>query len=123
MALKTTKGMRKATVWKLCLEMWDWIAEMIRAGDDRGIWGLKRAWLTEHGYAMENECFFCDWAIADGKNCENDCPGTVVDPRFRCDRTAYHYDDAPLKFHAKLHRMDKKRRQMNREKKKRVEPT
>ncbi len=111
--MKTTKGMRVATVWKLCIEMWDWIAEMIRAGDERNIDDLKDVWCEQYGYELEMSCFFCDKAEG---YCEQ-CQGTTIDPTFMCHgESTYHYYTDPLKFHAKLHRMNDKRLKMNREK-------
>ncbi len=101
--MKNTKGMRLTTVWKLCVEMWDWIAERIRAGDERSVGKLKRAWAESHGWGS-NCCFFC---LAAPGGC-TDCPGKKVTPRFHCMNTAYDYLCEPLKFHAKLHRMYKK---------------
>lgn len=111
--MKTTKGMKEATVWKLCIEMWDWIAEQIRAGSKRKIWELKDQWCGENGYTLENSCFFCDYQErhpkqGDGISCHG-CPGYMIAPRFDCFDGAYSFVSEPLKFHAKLHRMNKER--------------
>lgn len=113
--MKTTQGMRIATVWKLCIEMWDWIAERIRAGDRRDVDTLKDIWCEEHGYSLEVSCFFCDKA---GFDCRA-CPAREIDTAFDCYvDSPYIYSERPLKFHAKLHRMNKKRLKILREKRK-----
>ena len=118
--MKTTKGMRVATVWKLCLEMWDWVAERILAGDSRDVEELKAVWCGEHEYDVELDCLFCDRSIRrwvakndfEGETmplvCDY-CPGADVFVRFDCRQKGWHWKDNPLKFRAKLHRMNKKR--------------
>ena len=113
--MKTTKGMRVATVWKLCLEMWDWIVERILAGDERDVSELKLAWCKGHNFDLRAACFFCDYALrVSGERFLFEeacicCPGKAVSPRFDCQNEAYDWDYEPLRFHAKLHRMNKKR--------------
>ncbi len=111
--MKTTKGMQLKTVWKLCIEMWDWIAEQTNAkaaypdGRLKDIGNLKTEWADDHGYKLQATCFFCDYAIKRGGGCKS-CPGQSIEPRFGCGNKGYDYKMAPLKFHAKLHRMYKK---------------
>lgn len=112
--MKTTKGMRSATVWKLCIEMWDWIAERIRVGSTDSVETLKRQWCAKKGYDLYAKCFFCDWAKRHTKRvlfCSK-CPGRNITKTFSCQALAYDYQHDPLKFRAKLHRMNTKRLKM-----------
>lgn len=121
--MKSTKGMKITTVWKLCLEMWDWIAEKMRAGDEPDVEILKYIWAENHEYDIDLACFFCDYAIRRTPNPDNQplevlinnctlCPGRQVEKNFDCRARKHHWREEPLKFHAKLHRMNKKRLQV-----------
>ena len=112
--MKTTKGMKIATVWKLCLDMWDWIVYRIRAGDKRDVNELKLAWCKGRNFDLRAACFFCDYALlrtpsGDLSKACHLCPGVQVHKSFCCHRKEYFWFGSPLKFHAKLHRMNKKR--------------
>ncbi len=73
-----------------------------------------------HDLFVELDCFFCDRSIRKwvAKNdfegetmplvCDY-CPGADVFVRFDCRQKGWHWKDNPLKFRAKLHRMNKKR--------------
>lgn len=114
--MKTTKGMRVATVWKLCLEMWDWIEEQIRNGTELTIQQLKYAWTSKHGYKLSHDCFFCDYDENYTKTCSA-CPARTIVPGFHCRRFGMcDWKENPRGFHAMLHDMNNKRLKMNREK-------
>jgi len=114
--MRTTKGMRIATVWRLCIEMWEWIVERIEAGDERDIEKLKEAWLKEHGYKLYLDCFFCDYMKRNRDGSCSPCPAVTIDPDFDCMSIVYDYYENPVKFLAKLHRMHKKFLKMQKEK-------
>ncbi len=84
--------------WRLCLEMWKWIA-----GEAGALFVpiLKEQWLREHGYEdrLQADCFFCDYSK--GRGCLP-CPGKEVDEAFDCTCTDYDYCDNPIKFYNKL---------------------
>ena len=113
--MKTTKDMKLKTVWKLCIKMWDWIAEEIRAGSKFSVSSLKSQWCRMHGYELLSDCFFCDYSdrMFPGSQVVEDlcphCPARAVAKTFTCQQSPHNYKRAPLSFHAKLHRMNKKR--------------
>ena len=113
--------MRVATVWKLQLQMADWIAGQLKICQAT-VGHLKRQWLDEHSYFLHENCFFCDSAMyktgsRDSEVYCEECPGRRVYKNFHCCQHAgYHWSENPFEFIAKLHRMDKKRLQMLREK-------
>lgn len=100
--------------WKNCLRMWKWIAgewKKGRTNEDVGI--LKREWVQKHGFiGITSDCFFCEYATKryshDVPLCDN-CPGHLVDKRFRCFATPYTHHK-PIKFYRKLLQLDAKRR-------------
>lgn len=111
--MRTTKGMRLPTIWKKCLEMWDWIVEQIKAGDTRSVAVLKNEWCYRNGWDLQYTCFFCDYAVRHSK-CSmgyycHVCPGRMIDVLFQCTRDAYFWSEKPIKFRAELHRLNKKR--------------
>lgn len=122
--MKTTQGMRVATVWKLCIEMWDWIEIKLRVDPHADIVDLKEQWCRDNGYTLQDDCFFCDVADKEMGSYEfwdercHVCPAKKVAPQFECKDYRYAYRSRPLKFHAKLHRMNKKRLKVLREKRK-----
>ncbi|MCK5609330.1 hypothetical protein KAR91_46080 [Candidatus Pacearchaeota archaeon] len=121
--MKNTEGMRVATVWKLCLEMWD-DEELLSHCQ---VWIGKSRWCRKKGYKIDDNCFFCDFArrtffrkhkrpYREFEEACKYCPGRAVSPSFNCFNRAYRYNVFPRKFAVKLHRMNKKRLEMNRAK-------
>ncbi len=118
--MKTTKGMRVATVWKEQIRMWD---DTFKLGlTSENVKQLKVDWCEKNDYNLELDCFFCDVVIRKNRgilDCDM-CPGRKVSPRFHCNPTnarGIRWYERPIDFHAKLHRMNVKRLKMNREKK------
>jgi hypothetical protein len=117
---KCTKDLTDNQLWALCIEMWEWVVSQLPEDFDADtmdpldlsdlIASLKGQWTSAHGWSLESNCFFCD------KTCENLytmctlCPGKKVSPHFFCWNEAYTYDTKPMKFLAKLKRMDRQRR-------------
>ena len=118
--MKTTKGMRLTTVWKLCVEMWDW-REYKRQGKTRqSATETKRDWCELKGYKLLQDCFFCDYAFLQAqKNGDEEytkddvpmidcsyCPGRLIEKNFNCERQGMSWlDTSSWSFHTKLHRM------------------
>ena len=102
--------------WRLCLKMWKWIAEQVKAGRIEGVERLKGEWLEKNwtGEPLENDCFFCK-----SSNYYNTraacgcvlgmCPGKLVNKRFSCCRKTYHYKHHPIAFCNKLVSLNRKR--------------
>lgn len=130
--------MRKLTLdetWKECLSMWKWIVENLPCSICRPasyeiedlLIGMKQKWLHKigkyEGY-IENECFFCQFAIdkfAEDRSIsrstrQNDifdyckcCPGVLVQRSFSCQAKAYAWNMRPEKFYKKLLELNSKR--------------
>ncbi len=101
--------------WKNCLRMWKWISE--NYDENNGVLVLKRDWFFSHRFKKRilAECFFCEWAGQNGQTnfvAENgcpECPGALVDARFKCGNIRYEYSTKPKAFYAKLLELDAKR--------------
>ena len=92
--------------WRLCVKgQWHWIQLRIKRGDKRGVEELKKVWMKKHGFEnIRADCFFCAYArqAQERKYWCIYCPAKKIDPDFCCSRTAYHYQDRPLDFYAKI---------------------
>jgi len=104
--------------WDLCLnQQWNWIKAQIEAWpklskaltSDVDIEGLKDQWCRENGFEdIWVNCFFCEYADQQqlgGRDCDK-CPGRLVDPKFHCEQSEYHFGLNPLAFHAELVRLN-----------------
>ena len=93
--------------WTFCIRMAKWIAKEMRRDDSQDIDDLKGAYLRQHhpDLQLTLNCFFCDYAA----QCHN-CPGVLIDPRFRCYNFAYHFRGRPTDFHKELVRLNKIRK-------------
>ena len=100
--------------WTLCLRMWRWIKDRVRAGDSRDVNELKWAWLYKHVYTREeypeNGCFFCDYDGVHGRYCSK-CPGRLMQDNFHCNTVGVGptYHDDPAGFYLWLRRLNDKR--------------
>ena len=97
--------------WKNCLRMWKWVAANRKPGH---VLSMKEEWLRVHRFKKKVRayCFFCEYAgvttLESGAtftNCDN-CPGALVENRFSCMNTSYHFYDKPKAFYAKLLKLD-----------------
>ncbi len=103
--------------WHLCLSMWRWIAEQIKARSKRSVKELKREWLDKEGfgpYEIDDNCFFCDYAryYNDNKTCgcvAGKCPGKLVNKQFSCTNKTYNYEYMSIAFYKKLVSLNRKR--------------
>jgi len=108
--------MRKLTLdeaWKLCMRQWRKgvipnCVHVIGIGESN-VNDCKRKWTEKNGFdigTIKADCFFCEYDAQQtgGGNCSK-CPGRLVDPEFRCQGSAYDYDDFPFKFYAELERL------------------
>ena len=97
--------------WKYCMRMWRWIAERVKAGDERNVEQLKDAWLKKEGFGIdeiEADCFFCE---RDKRNITcRCCPPALIDKEFRCENTDYHFRDEPIKFYKQLRKLNRLRK-------------
>ena len=119
--------MKKLTLdetWVQCLEMWEWIAEQVKAGkvsccDAQSIADLKRKWLKKRRITrgIPYFCFFCEYSDAHGGGRWNDndeefcpaCPARLVSRSFHCEsRKSYNWQDKPIAFYNKLVALNKK---------------
>ena len=103
--------------WDLCLEQWDWVRAEIEAGSKLSVIALKEQWCKENGYEdVRSVCFFCEQPRIDFDSplCVN-CPGRLVDPKFYCCHSEYHFENKPLEFHAELVRLNKIRLELKEE--------
>ena len=98
-------------VRKFCLKLWDDIYD--KSGS---VCENKAVWMEENGFEdILNDCFFCQFAYDEYLKPENHgamcdfCPGVLVDPKFNCTRSEYHYIAHPKEFRRKLHQLNKKR--------------
>lgn len=100
--------------WQLCLEMWKWIAENYKKGENC-VASLKRKWLETNGIRINDRdacCFFCQYAHKHA-GCTNSCPGKLVNKSFECFSPDYHYSNEPTKFYEKLVELNEMRLKMN----------
>lgn len=97
--------------WRLCLSMWQWIAEQVRGGSEEMVSALKDRWLVKNGFnvdleEIEHSCFFCEY---DNAGCA-DCPARKVDPSFSCSKAEYNWHRKPIAFCNKLVSLNRKRK-------------
>ncbi len=103
--------------WKNCLRMWKWVSE--KYDKDSNIVLLKQDWLENHRFKKNVLacCFFCQYAYKHGQQCFiaekgcPECPGALVDARFKCGNIRYDYSTKPKAFYQKLLELDTKRKQ------------
>ncbi len=96
--------------WELCLEMWKWISKQKKARNAKSITHLKEKWMQSHHFKnVQADCFFCEYAERQGRGCSS-CPGNLVNKRFHCGRTSYHYGMKPTAFYNKIVALNKKRK-------------
>ena len=97
--------------WEMCVEMWDWIAGMIKREPEleNSIDFLKIVYIALNFPDMvgelHNNCPFCQYGLESmtfEKTCCDSCPGRLVSKRFACMDSSYQYDKFPKKFHKKL---------------------
>ena len=102
--------------WKNCLRLWKWVSE--NWTPNTNVATLKPLWLKQHKFKKRiiASCFFCQYAEDHGENnfiAENgcpECPGALVDARFKCGNIRYSYQRNPKAFYAKLLKLDAKRK-------------
>lgn len=107
-----TKKLSLNETWKLCLQMWKWIAGQRKKGNKDCVGALKFQWLKEHDFdywGINCRCFFCEYANQPGRRGCKNCPAVLVSPRFGCENTTYDYWDNPIAFYNKLVSLNKKR--------------
>ena len=105
--------------WRYQLQMSEWIAEKIKNGSAEGVITLKGQWLEENGFdAIQNDCFFCQYDEQFGDDCRH-CPAKLIDEDFHCSarNIDINYAYNPVKFYAKLIKLNKKRLAAKRNKK------
>lgn len=99
--------------WKLCLDMWKWIAKCLKkhkkADYHLMVDTLKQKWLDKNGYEdidIDSNCFFCEYqAQHPGKNVCATCPGRLVSSTFDCFDDSCHFEYEPILFYKKLVRL------------------
>jgi hypothetical protein len=92
--------------------MWRWIVKEWKRDKTQDVDDLKIEWLSQHypDTNFEGDCFFCEY----DENmyytgiCSS-CPGRLVSRYFLCTNPAYHYENKPDKFLAKIEQLNKKR--------------
>ena len=85
--------------WRLCLEMWKWIAEEWEKDNTKRVAALKQQWLKEHGFEnVSSSCFFCAYA----KSGCGLCPARLVEENFLCDDSEHDYLTKPVEFYHKI---------------------
>ena len=114
--------MKKLTLnqaWRLCLKQWKWMIPNLN--DDNDIEDLKDEYfdviMAGDNDIPDNNCYFCEYneqqgghsGLGESGDCSH-CPGVLVNKRFSCGNDTYHFATYPLKFHAKLLELDKKRK-------------
>lgn len=100
--------------WTECLRMWKWIAKVWKEG--MSVDDLKIEWMEKHGYGryqVQMRCFFCQYAFNGDDlsfgGCDSACPGKLVNKRFDCRNSTYHWLHHPKAFYRKLLALNKKR--------------
>ncbi len=104
--------------WVLCLAMWKWIAQQVRAAIKAGkAWdvnNLKAKWCRKHGYShIDWLCFFCEYILHNNRSsCKTSrisphCPGRKVDKKFNCQNKEYQFENKPIAFYKKLLALNK----------------
>jgi len=105
--------------WELCLKQWKWIAKQIvkmkRTGDLYSVKQLKREWCDKNNFKLPSRCsncFFCLYSITHPTKSNPDksivcnCPAQKVDKHFDCQTWEYNYTQKPLKFYAKVRKLN-----------------
>jgi len=93
--------------WELCLKQWRKMIKQKKAGSRRRITTLKRIWCKENGFAnIAAHCFFCEYDEQYDADCSK-CPPTRVDKHFHCQNPEYHWRYNPLKFYAKIRKLNR----------------
>ncbi len=104
-------------IWKLCIKMWKYVVEQ-----NKRVISAKEDWLKNNDFELfdvDSDCFFCEWTkqmidkIPDDYDVDNRCqlcPGRLVDKKFDCCGSKYHYLRHPRKFLKKVLVLNKKRR-------------
>lgn len=95
--------------WKNCLRMRKWVSS--KYDGTVSVLSLKREWLKRHRFkkGIVADCFFCQWAYDHGERnflymktgCPQ-CPGRLVDPRFKCGNIRYDFDAKAKAFYRKI---------------------
>ena len=73
-------------------------------------------WRKKHGFEVTEcgaeNCFFCVYAgyKSSGRIPCSKCPGKLVNRRFSCFDSAYHWENKPIKFAAEINRLNKIRK-------------
>ena len=96
--------------WKLCLQMWKWIAKQKKNGSRELVAALKKEWLCRHKIDPEKvfaTCFFCAYCVRSNADTCDSCPGRKVNKDFNCRTNKYHYCQEPKKFYKELVRLNK----------------
>jgi hypothetical protein len=116
--------------WKNCLGMWKWIIKQIdtvyknRSVRHGELWELvdelKSKYLRFYfpKRKLACNCFFCQYSIDNQDKGCGYCPGRLVNPKFNCSNTSYHYQDSPHAFYRKLLQLNAQRKASSKHKKK-----
>ncbi len=90
--------------WRLCLQMWKWIAKKIKADKNLCVGDLKAEWVKKHDFdEIDSNCFFCEYSAKHpNKKVNCNCPAKKIDKGFHCLKGEYHYEHEPIKFYKKL---------------------
>lgn len=103
--------------WKLCKQMWKYVAYERELGSSLDVDTLKRIWLRKHGFRsgqVAGSCFFCEYSnqiskefdLGRRKECAV-CPGALINPAFDCTNDKYDYRSKPQEFYKEILRLDK----------------
>lgn len=103
--------------WKLCKQMWKYVAGEVEAGNSFDVNKLKKIWLREHGFEgkrIAGTCFFCEYAEQIVKEFDTGhfgvcgvCPGRLADSTFSCTDYDHDFYDKPQAFYQEILRLDK----------------
>lgn len=91
--------------WENCMSLWRHVYRRKMAGDERSVDELKTEWCKKHGFSgMSGNCFFCEYIekTFPERECNEGCPGSLVDPEFSCEDRKYSYSHNPIAFYNKL---------------------
>jgi len=102
--------------WELTLAQWKWIVEARKKRPAMMVSTLKRLWATYHFLLKAPGGYFCFFCGYDRQKCDPTkdkrcdwCPGRLVDKRFHCENTSYHWEKKPNAFYRKLIQLNTKR--------------
>lgn len=96
-----------------CFDMWDWIAEQIKGGNEGSVDDLKQEWLLDNRlYDIENDCFFCHYDTEFEDDCMN-CPAILLgeshpENEVWCGTEKFHFRKKPIKFRNKIASLTRK---------------